>query len=62
MAEGIHVAHALLPDGVAGAAVHVINETQSPFMVDAGSEVGQANMASEVYAMISEVPVDSAQH
>ena len=40
LAKGVHVAHVLLPDGGVGVAVHVVNETWSPFTVAVGSEVG----------------------
>ena len=59
LVEGVRVAHVLLPYSVAEAAVHVINETQSPYTVNAGSEVGQDNMASEVYTMAIETTVGS---
>ena len=57
LAEGVHVARDVLPAGVEGVAVHVINATQSPFTVDAGHEVGHANMAADVSrSAVAELP------
>ena len=48
LAEGVYVAKAVLPAGGRGTAVHVVNQTPSSFTVNAGREVGQANMAADI--------------
>ena len=56
LAEGVHAERTVLPAEGGGVAVHNINETQSPFTVDAGHEVGHANMAANIRRSIATAP------
>ena len=46
LAAGIHVDRTLLPDHDSCVAVRVVNQTAQPFILEAGTEVGQASLAS----------------
>ena len=57
LAEGVYLARAVLLAGGGGVEVHVVNETPSCFVVDAGREVSQANMAADVsHSMVGANP------
>ena len=45
LATGVHVDRTLLPDHDSCVAIRVVNQTAQPFIVAAGTEVGQASLA-----------------